>query len=245
MVHATKGIVLRTVKYGDTSIITTIYTELFGIQSYMVKGVRQSSKTSAGKASFFQPAAILDMEVYHNNLKQLQFIKEYQWAYLYEKVLFDVVRNTVAQFVIELLQHSLKQPEANPELFYLIEDTLKQLDKGNDTLTGNLPLYFTLHLGSELGFGFHGSYSEQTPVLDLQEGMFIAEKPAHPYYLEGNHAKITSKLSGLQFYNDLETISLNRTARRELLQAYQTYLSLHITDFGEMKSLGILQEILS
>ena len=245
MVHATKGIVLRTVKYGDTSIITTIYTELFGIQSYLVKGVRQSSKTSAGKAGFFQPAAMLDMEVYHNELKQLQFIKEYQWSYLYERVLFDVVRNTVAQFVIELLQHSLKQPEANPELFYLIEDTLKQLDKGNDTLTGNLPLYFTLHLGSELGFQFHGNYSEQTPVLDLQEGMFIAEVPAHPYYLEGNHAKITSELSGLQFYNDLETILLNRTIRRELLQAYQTYLSLHISDFGEMRSFGILQEILS
>ena len=245
MVHATKGIVLRTVKYGDTSIITTIYTELFGIQSYIVKGVRQSSKTSAGKASFFQPAAMLDMEVYHNELKQLQFIKEYQWAHLYERVLFDVVKNTVAQFVIELLQHSLKQPEANPELFYLIEDTLKQLDKGNDTLTGNLPLYFTLHLGSELGFQFHGSYSELTPVLDLQEGIFIADKPIHPYYLEGSYAKITSDLSGLQFYNDLEKISLNRTIRRELLQAYQTYLSLHITDFGEMKSFGILQEILS
>ena len=99
MIHATKGIVLRTVKYGDTSIITTVYTELFGIQSYIVKGVRQSSKTSAGKASFFQPAAILDMEVYHNNLKQLQFIKEYQWSYLYEKVLFDVIKNTVAMFL--------------------------------------------------------------------------------------------------------------------------------------------------
>jgi DNA repair protein RecO (recombination protein O) len=245
MVHATKGIVLRTVKYGDTSIITTVYTELFGIQSYIVKGVRQSSKTSAGKASFFQPSAILDMEVYHNEQKQLQFIKEYQWSYLYEKVLFDVVRNTVAMFVIELLQHSLKQPEANPELFYLIEDTLKQLDKGNDTLTGNLPLYFTLHLGSELGFQLHGKYSAQTPVLDLQEGMFIAEKPSHPYYLEDDPARITSELSDIKFYNDLENIQLNRSIRRELLQAYQLYLALHIQDFGEMRSFAILQEILS
>jgi DNA repair protein RecO (recombination protein O) len=245
MVHATKGIVLRTVKYGDTSIITTVYTELFGIQSYIVKGVRQSSKTSAGKASFFQPSAILDLEVYHNEQKQLQFIKEYQWSYLYEKVLFDVVRNTVAMFVIELLQHSLKQPEANPELFYLIEDTLKQLDKGSDTLTGNLPLYFTLHLASELGFQLQGRYSEDTPVLDLQEGMFISTTPSHPYYLEGAMAKTSSELSNLQFYNDLEKISLNRTIRRELLEAYQTFLSLHIHDFGEMKSFTILQEILS
>ena len=245
MVHATKGIVLRTVKYGDTSIITTVYTELFGIQSYIVKGARQSSKTSAGKASFFQPAAMLDMEVYHNELKQLQFIREYQWSYLYEHVLFDVVKNMVALFVIELLQHSLKQPEANPELFYLIEDTLKQLDKGNDTLTGNLPLYFTLHLSSELGFQMHGSYSEQTPLFDLREGMFIAEKPSHPYYIDGVLAQTTSQLLAVQFYSDLENIALNRTVRRELLQAYQTYLSLHIQDFGEMKSFAILQEILS
>lgn len=245
MIHATKGIVLRTVKYGDTSIITTVYTELFGIQSYIVKGVRQSSKTSSGKAGFFQPSAMLEMEVYHNEQKQLQFIKEYQWSYLYEKVLFDVVRNTVAMYVIELLQHSLKQPEANPELFYLIEDTLKQLDKGSDTLTGNLPLYFTLQLASELGFQLQGSYSEQTPVLDLQEGMYIADIPSHPYYLEGIMAKTTADLSGLQFYNDLENITLNRNMRRELLQSYQLFLSLHIQDFGEMRSFAILQEILS
>ncbi len=37
--HNTKGIVLRTVKYGETSVIVTIFTELFGIQSYIVNGV--------------------------------------------------------------------------------------------------------------------------------------------------------------------------------------------------------------
>jgi DNA repair protein RecO (recombination protein O) len=245
MVHTTKGIVLRTVKYGDTSIITTVYTELFGIQSYIVKGVRQSSKKSGGKAGFFQPSAILDMEVYHNELKHLQFIKEYRWSYLYEHVLFDVIKNTVAMYVIELLQHGLKQPEANPELFHLIEDTLQQLDRGNDTLTANLPLYFTLHLAAELGFQMQGNYSRQTPVLDLQEGMFVAERPSHPYYLEDAQAEITSRLLAIQFYNDLENINLNRAIRRELVQAYQTYLTLHIADFGEMKSLAILQEILS
>ncbi len=245
MIHATKGIVLRTVKYGDTSVITTVYTELFGVQSYIVKGVRQSSKTSAGKAVYFQPAAILEMEVYHNELKQLQFVKEFQWAYLYERLLFDVVRNAVAMYVIELLQHSLKQPEANPELFYLIEDTLKQLDKGSDTLVANLPLYFILHLGSELGFQMQGTYHAQTPVLDLQEGIFILEKPAHPYYIAGQLAQIAGQLLSLQFYNDLDHISLNRQIRRELLQAFQTYIALHVADFGEMRSLGVLQEVLS
>ncbi|BDQ12634.1 DNA repair protein RecO [Sediminibacterium sp. TEGAF015] len=244
-VHSTRGVVLRTIKYGDSSIITSIYTELFGIQQYLVKGVRQSSKTSAGKASYFNPAAILELQVYHNELKQLQFIKEFRWAYLYESVLFNVVKNTVAIYVMELLQHSLKQPEANPELYYLIEDTLKQLDRGNPTLTGNLPLYFTLHLAAELGFQLQGNYSSETPVLDLQEGVFVSQTPLHPYYLAGQLAEITSMIAGLNFYNELENISLNKNIRRQLLEAYQQYLALHIAGFGQMKSFAILQEVLA
>ncbi|WP_207495070.1 DNA repair protein RecO [Aridibaculum aurantiacum] len=245
MTFKTKGIVLRTVKYGETSVITTVYTELFGLQSYIVKGVRQSSKRSQGKGIFFQPAAILDLVVYHNELKNLNFIKDYQWGYLYDHVLFDVVKNAVAMYIVEMLHHCLKQPEANPELYYLAEDTLKQLDKGNATLTANLPLYFMLHLGGELGFRIQGGYEPSTPILDLHDGQFAEERPNHSYYLDGEQAKLTSELLAIHFYNDLENFKLNRNQRRLLLQAFQNYISLHVQDFGELKSLQVLQEVLS
>jgi len=61
MTHKTKGIVLRTIKYGETSVITAVYTELFGLQSYIVKGVRQATKKAEAKSSYFQAAAILEM----------------------------------------------------------------------------------------------------------------------------------------------------------------------------------------
>lgn len=245
MTHKTKGIVLRTVKYGETSVVTTVYTELFGIQSYIVKGVRQSTKKSTGKFIYFQPAAILDMVIYHNELKNLNFIKEYQWAHLYQNVLFDVIKNTVAMYMVEMLQHCLKQPEANPELFYLIEDTLKQLDRGRSTLTANLPLYFSLHLAGELGFRIQGHYSAATPYLDLQEGQFIDRKPAHSYYLDKQLAEATSQLLSINFYDDLENIHFSRQVRQNLVIAYQNYVSLHVQEFGEIKSLPILQEIFS
>lgn len=241
----TKGIVLRTVKYGETSVIASVYTELFGLQSYICKGVRQTSKKGQSKGSFFQPAAILDMEVYNNELKNLQFIKEVQWDHLYTSVFFDVVKNAVAMYMIELLQHSLKQPEANPELFYLIEGSLKQLDRGNESITANLPLYFTLHLGTELGFQLQGSYSAETPIIDLAEGQFVGSFPSHTYYLEDEPARITSEISSISFYSDLEKIKLGRNTRRQLLEAYQEYMALHIHDFGEMRSWKVLQEILS
>src|SRR5471030_912859 len=46
MIYSTKGIVLRTVKYGETSVIAAIFTEVFGIQSYIVNGVRTAGRTS-------------------------------------------------------------------------------------------------------------------------------------------------------------------------------------------------------
>lgn len=244
MTHKTKGIVLRTVKYGETSVVTTIYTELFGVQTYIVKGVRQGGKKTQGKATYFQPAAMLDLVVYRNELKNMQFIRDYNWSFLYQHVLFDVIKNSVAMYMVELLLHSLKQPEANPELFYLIEDTLKQLDKGTDTFTANLPLYFMLQLSNELGFQIQGNYSIATPVLDLREGEFVAEVPLHPHYMAGELARIISDLLHIMFYNDLETMQLNRTIRRQLTQACQQFMALHIQDFGEMRSLPILQEIL-
>ncbi len=242
--HKTRGIVLRSVHYGETSIIATVYTELFGIQSYIIKGIRQHKKKATNKANFFQPAAILDMVVYQNELKHLQFIKEFEWSYLYQHLFFDVIKNAVAMYMIELLAHSLKQPEASPDMYFLVEDSLKQLDKGNDKLTANLPLYFTLHLASELGFQLQGEYSRQTPVVDLMAGMYVDSIPLHNYYLVDELAEITSRISNIQFYNNLEDIGLNRQLRRILLEAYQQYLKLHITELGELKSLKVLAEVL-
>ena len=90
MIQKTKGIVLRSVKYGETSLVVTIFTELAGLQSYLVNGVRQTSSKGNVKAIMFQPSAILDLIAYHNEFKNLQRLKEFKWSYLYQHVLSDV-----------------------------------------------------------------------------------------------------------------------------------------------------------
>ena len=41
MLVTTKGIVLHSLKYSETSIIVRIYTEARGLQSYLFKGIRK------------------------------------------------------------------------------------------------------------------------------------------------------------------------------------------------------------
>ena len=243
--HHTKGIVLRTVKYGETSVIVTIFTELFGVQSYLVNGVRTSSKKGSGKANLFQPTSILEMVVYHNELKQLQRIKEFKWSFLYQNILSEVRKNAVALFMIELLTKCLKQPEANAELFHFAEDSFIHLDEASDAVTANFPLFFALHLPVFFGFRFSDNYSERHPFLDLQEGEFVKEQPKHPHFLDDKQAFVTSQLLKVQQPEELRGIKLNHDFRRNLLFALETYYALHIQDFGTMRTLPVLREILS
>jgi DNA repair protein RecO (recombination protein O) len=243
MLHNTKGIVLRVTKYGDTSIIMSAYTELFGLQQYIIKGARVTSKKGANKGVFYQPAAILQMEVYHTPMKAMQMVKEVSWDYVYQNVYSDVLRNAVALYIVEVLQQTM-QPEPHPEMFYLIEDTFKQLDKGGAGLVSNLPIYFLIHLSQTMGFGLQGKYSNETPILDIKEGEFVSKPPAHPYYLEAQTAQVASTFLQVQFYNDLETISFSGAQRKKILELFQLSLSWHYKKFSEIKSLPILQSIL-
>jgi DNA repair protein RecO (recombination protein O) len=242
--HKTKGIVLRTVKYGETSIIVTLFTELFGVQSYLVNGVRTSTKKGSGKANLFQPCAILDLVVYHNELKHLNRIKEFKWAVIYQHILSDVRKNAVALFMVELLTKCLKQPEGNPDLFHFTEDCFLFLDKGEGTAMANLPLFFALHLTYFFGFKMTDDYSTENTFLDMQEGSFVNEQPHHPHFLEDKQAFVTSQLLKAQRPDELEDIKLNHDFRRSLLYVYETYYTLHIHDFGVMKSLPVLKEVL-
>ncbi len=242
MTHKTKGIVLRTVKYGETSLVVTIFTELFGVQTYMVNGVRSSKSSS--KANLFQPAAILDLLVYHSDQKSIHRIREFSWSVLYQQVLSDVIKNCIALYMCELLYKCLKQPEQNTALFYFCEDVLLHLDSADKAVTANMPLYFALHLPHFLGLKINDDFDEEQPILDLQEGSFVTEQPTHPDFIMGESARLTSQLLKVMQPPELSQFHLHHDVRRKLLQYYHNYYRLHIPDFGELRTLTVLQDVL-
>jgi len=242
MTHKTKGIVLRAIKYGETSVVVTMFTELFGVQTYMVNGVRTAKKSSA-KANHFQPGAILDLVVYHSEQKPMQRIKEFKWDYLFQRVLSDVIKNSIALYIVELLQKCLKQPEENTALFYFCEDVLIRLDNADKAVTANFALYFSLQLPHFFGFRMHDNYGTDQTVLDLEEGNFVSMQPEHPHFIEGELAQITSQLLKVMQPDELIQFKLHHDTRRKLLLYYQAYYALHIPDFGVMRTLEVLQEV--
>ena len=242
MIYSTKGIVLRSIKYGETSVIATIYTETFGIQSYLMNGVRTQGKTS--KASFFQPSAILDLQVYHNDLKNLQRIKEVKWAVLYQNILSDITKNAVALYMVELLYKCIKQPECNIDLFHFCEDAFLQLDACNEEITANFPLYFSLQLPQFFGFQLHDNYSEVNNLFNPREGNFTTEAKVSPGHFDRELSFYISQIFKSMHPSDLVDIKMNRNQRRVLLQNIESYYAWHIAEFGSMKTLTVLHEII-
>lgn len=242
MLHSTKGIVLRTVKYGDTSIVVAVYTELFGVQSYLVNGVRTERK-SASKANIYQPTTLLDLVVYHTPNKNLQRIKEARVNFIYHDLQRHIVKNTIAIYIAELITKTIYEPEANPELFEFFEQSFLYIDQHKESELANFPIRFTLELARHLGFGIHNQYSEELNVLDLQHGQFCSKVDVTSFhFLEGEMANY---ISSILFENEIETHVLNQSKRKELLAVCIQYLRLHIPHLSELRSVDVLHEVLS
>ncbi len=239
---------LRTTKYGETSIIAQIYTELFGIQSYLLNGIRTSTKKGNNKAIFFQPTAQLDLEAYHNELKHLNRIKEFQFSHIYKHIFTDVLKNGVASYMVELLSKCLKQPESDAALFAFIEDCFIGLDECNDKEMTHFPLFFSVQLTHFFGLSPRAVSADvwDSPdmVFDIEEGVFTSTPTKHHLYLEKKYAFTLSKLMQARRPRDLTEIMTDAATRRLLLDAMDAYYSKHISDFGKMKTLPVLTAIM-
>lgn len=240
MLHQTKGIVLRTIKYGDTSIVVNIYTELFGTQHYMVQGVRTEKKTRT-KANLYQAGSLLDLIVYHHPQKELQRIKEAHIHFLYKTLHQDMVKNTLTVYIVELIAKTMTEPETNIELFEFFEQSLMQIDSLTSSELVNVPLLFTMQLANHLGFGIQNEYSTQTPILDLVNGRFCTQQELQSlYFVQGFEAQWISNL----VIHGEPGAHLSAKNRQELLMICIRYLKLHIPHMGELKSIQVLHDIL-
>lgn len=242
MLQQTEGIVLRSVKFRESSVVTTIYTAVFGIQSYLVNGV-YSAKKGRSDGARFQPGALLDLIVYHSGQKRLQRIREASWAVVYNSLLSDVVKNCTALYIAELLHKCIRQPEPNSELYAFLRENLLLLDASGVAVTANIPLFVTIQLPRFLGFGISWSAQPEDRWLDLQEGVFVDKVPPHPHFISGEQALLTARLLAARNPGELEGLVIPKALKQELYNRYQEYFLLHVPEFGRIKSLEVLNAI--
>lgn len=239
MLHRTNGIILHTVKYSESSVIAKIFTSEFGLQSYMISGVK--GKKSKHKSALLQPLSLVDLIVSNSNKTGLHRISEINLLQPYSAIPYDVIKSSIAIFLNEILYKTLKEEHGDSHLFEFIKNALLVLDLKQESCS-NFHIYFLIQLSSYLGFSPQGDFNEHTFLFDLKEGRFGSSIPSHSQFLNKNGSKIFYDLMQATFEN-FHSIPMNRQERKEILQALILYYQFHIAAFGEMKSISILEEI--
>ena len=239
MLQTTKGIVLRSIKYGETSLIVTIFTELYGILSYHAQGVRKSKKNNAG---LLQPSLLLILETDHKPNKNLQHLRSFHPAFFYQTIQEDVIKNSIAIFSAELLLRLLPEQAEHPDLFDFCFNYFQLLDRSSTNEIANFPLYFLVKTGEFLGYKITGKYADETPYLDIHNGSF-SSKETYDFAINSNEADIFSTLihaTEKEFFS----IKLSSHTRNIFTDWYIEFLRLHSQHLGQIKSLEVLRAIL-
>ncbi len=240
MLFKTEGIVLRTIKYGDTSIISTVLTSEFGIQTYIINGARSAKKTGL-KANLFQIGTFLDLVVYHYLQKNIQRIQEARIHFVFNSIHLHPVKNALVIFFIELVQRGIVEPEKNDHLFSFCKKAILQIENNEATTLANFPVYFTLHFAQLLGFGIHDNYSSENKFFHTEEGNFVSTYLSN-VTLNENESELIY-LFNLKDFDEIKQLQLSGVTRKTILKELLTFYKLHLHAMSELKSLSILYQL--
>ncbi|WP_207426872.1 DNA repair protein RecO [Pedobacter sp. SYSU D00535] len=241
MLEKTRGIVLKVTDYSESSVVVQVFTEKFGLQSYLINGVKKAKAKI--RLNMLQPLHLLHMVVYHKPNGNIQRVSELRNEPVFQEIPYNIIKSSLVLFLNEVLYRSIRHHYDDERLFEYLFNAIEFLDRTESGLA-NFHLYFLVQLTKYLGFYPDRSYEETSEFFDLKDGVFSNLHPPHSFILSGSQAKHFADLLATRF-EVLDKLKMPPRERKHLLEKILMYFQLHIEGFPEIKSHLILEEILS
>tara|TARA_B100000959_G_scaffold245503_1_gene270214 strand:+ start:926 stop:1591 length:666 start_codon:yes stop_codon:yes gene_type:complete len=219
MISKTKGLVLSYIKYGDTSIICKIFTDSFGLQSYIINGIRNSKSKNI---ALYQPLNILDMVVYHKKNSGVQRIKEAKLDVIYTSIHNDMKKVSVCFFLSEFLSKILNNESYQEDKFDFIQNSLIEFDRLNSRFS-NFHIQFLIKLSKYYGID----------IISLDQ--LIVSNNTDKVLDDFVQKCIDENYQG--------NINSNNILRNKVINLIIEYFSIHLELNIKLKSTDVLKEI--
>jgi DNA repair protein RecO (recombination protein O) len=241
MLHKVRGIVLKTTNYSESSVIVQVLTDKFGMQSYLINGVKKPKAKI--KMNMLQSLHLLDMVVYHKANTNIQRVSEVRQTPVFRSIPYNMVKTSIVIFLNEVLYKSIRQQSADEDLFDYIFNSVAWFDEVEE-ISPNFHLSFLLKLTRFLGFAPNEKRRTDQVYFDLQEGEFFSRVPIHANYLQLDDALQFILLFNTPLEKNSE-IKLANSQRRFLLDKILVFYTLHTASFGVVQSHKILETLLN
>lgn len=235
--HHSRGIVLSALKYGDNSRIVRVYTDEFGLLTFLLNSV--GSKRAVVRPSMLLPLTLVEIVHTHKGEGKLDRMKEAKMDLTYTAIPYDPVRNALALFLAELFTKVLRAEEANVPKFEFIRAACLALDT-LDQVPPAFHLAVWARLTTFLGFAPDVEGAQEGYYFDLHDGVFCAEPPLLHGYLD---PETSGYLLAALTWDFERALVIPKQGRKSLLAALERYMNIHLDGFGGFKSLEVLGEL--
>ena len=256
-VVTTEAIVLRSMKYGETSRIVTFYTKLFGKVSGIVKGARQV-KNKYGAS--LQPMSYVSLVFYRKEGRDLQTVTQCDMITSYRYLAEDMEKMAAGMAMIELVSNISFGEEENVPLFALLVGSLAAVNDA--TKSPALLLYhFELRLASVLGirprFDECIGCRAVVPAEDSSAGSIAyhlgrggplcaacASVPGPLRKLSTRTMRVLKELARCETYEQVCAIEPGRQTQEEINGFLVDFLRHHISGLRSLRSERVFSRLL-
>ena len=247
MLTKSQIIVLHTIKHGDTGIVVQCYSSTAGRCALYF---RASSKNRVS-ASLLHKLNILDVVTYSNGSQSMPTIKEISAPYKIAAIRSDIYKSSIAIFISELLGRTVREEESNPHLYSFLSSSIQILEHIEHGVP-NFHIHFITHLCKMLGFMPMDNYSSATPIFDMATAKFTFAPAGYVYGTQMLgpeesqllHALLNTPSTNLEkLFCGTRELKMNGEARLAYTKRMIEYISHHIGNNIEIKSLDILHQI--
>jgi DNA repair protein RecO (recombination protein O) len=239
MHYKSRAIVLHHLKYGDSGIILSVFTEEHGRKSYLVKGVY--SKKSKFRINQLQPSFLIEIEGFHKEGNDFHQLREVQLTYPYTSIPFHPAKSTLALFLGEVLYRVIREEEKNPALFQFLFHAFQLLDLKEDGYA-DFHLLFLAHLTRYLGISPGREYSSSQSYFDLKKGRFVGSQGDPNLVLDGRSSELLSRVLDRDFDTG-QSVLTNHQDRNQVCACLIRYFRFHIEGMPDIRSFEILKEV--
>lgn len=227
MKYKTRGIVFNFIKFRESSIIARIYTDEFGLKNYIINSVRSAKPRYP--ISYFQPMTLLDMIVYNKAHAEINRVAEIKCRFTYQSIPYNITKSSVVLFITEMLYKTLREEEANPELFNFFEASLKYYDGVRKDFM-NFHLQFLFKYARYQGIE---PLNVSDMMQEIEASNLIVSIPRKEY----------EKIDRMIEKDYSANIILSNDLRRKLLSMIILFYQIHFDHLKELKSYKVLMEV--
>ncbi|TAL70065.1 MAG: DNA repair protein RecO [Bacteroidetes bacterium] len=233
MIVNTEAIILKSLKYSDSSKILWLFTKDYGKISVIAKGARQT-KSKFGAA--LEPLSVSNIFFYKKSNRELHTLSSAELITDFNNIQNSLESMVCGLMILESLIQSLDENETNNSLYEKLRLSLALLNSNNKnpfSIFSAFQIELAHQLGFSMKFDYHINSLNKFPknlIFSLENGYIVDEennKIKFFFRLDTELVRILKNIENTRI-DELASIEIPTSLHKQLKDFFVSYFSFHL-----------------